>query len=64
MRPRRTGPLRKIVDRVPHTIAPGVEVLYERLECGHEQRVVQDIYGDTFAVRRRCRQCQKMGAAK
>ena len=54
-------PLRKIVgyeDReVP--LASGEVYVHqvEILECGHRQGMKQDHYGDTNAVRRRCRQC-------
>jgi hypothetical protein len=36
-------------------------ILYEHLECGHYQPPVSDIYGETNAYRRRCRQCPKPG---
>ena len=32
-------------------------VRVEILECGHEQRPRQDCFGETNAVRRRCRKC-------
>jgi hypothetical protein len=48
-------PLRRIVDRHMNQYGATVEVL----ECGHEQREKQDIYGPTNAYRRRCRQCAK-----
>ena len=50
IRPRRGSnkdPLRKIV-----TFGE-----IETLECGHEQRQVQDLIGPTNAVRRRCHRC-------
>jgi hypothetical protein len=57
-------PLRKIVGTVGREIAPGVRVVYEQLECGHEQREKQDIYGPTNAYRRRCRQCPSIARKK
>jgi transcription elongation factor Elf1 len=50
---RKRYPLRKIVKtrRDEHGLV--VEVL----ECGHEQRPVQDFIGETNAARRRCRKC-------
>lgn len=33
------------------------EIPYELLECGHIQLPKSDIYGETNAVRRRCRFC-------
>lgn len=54
------GPLRKVVDR--YMIDPITKertstsgVLIEVLECGHIVRTRQDIYGETYAVRRRCK---------
>lgn len=32
-------------------------VRVEVLECGHEQRPRQDCFGETNAIRRRCRKC-------
>lgn len=34
-------------------------VLFEVLECGHEQLPVKDIIGETNAYRRRCIRCPK-----
>lgn len=49
------GPLRKIVGR-RHVVG---DLWYEILECGHEQRPVRDLMGETNAVRRRCARCRK-----
>lgn len=32
----------------------------ERLLCGHYVRIKQDIFGETNATRRRCRECGKL----
>jgi hypothetical protein len=55
-RRRNRHPLRLVVDSFAD---PATSALKERLECGHVQGVRQDIFGDTNAVRRRCRQCVK-----
>jgi len=57
----RYGPLRKIVKRMPS------EVHYllrdEVLECGHKQRVKEDIHGlrNDTTLKRRCSQCRDEG---
>ena len=65
-------PLRKIVDYVwePLRLADGTiykdqfgdELRFkkEKLECGHIVSIKKDIFGETNAARRRCRQCAKM----
>lgn len=70
-RERNIDPLRKIVgiEHVPLTDIHGNEyvndfgetpqVRKERLECGHLINIKQDIYGETNAYRRRCRDCRK-----
>ena len=69
-----TDPLRKIVEIVFEPmkdihgnplIIHGDEMQQRRelLECGHKVRVKQDIYGETNATRRRCRQCGKQNKA-
>jgi len=59
-RGRALGPLRKIVRCEMRAVTQsGVELLFEILECGHAQRPINDIYGETVAVRRRCRECRK-----
>ena len=53
-------PLRKIVDGATRTRRIGkrdYEFYVEKLECGHEQSPVTDIYGETNAERRRCKAC-------
>jgi hypothetical protein len=64
----RKGPLRKVVGQVnrPWKLEDGREIdsWYEVLECGHEQRPVSDIYGETYAYRRRCRQCLREGKSE
>jgi hypothetical protein len=52
-----TGPLRAIVKSEPRWVTPNVCWRYETLECGHEQRQKEDIYGPTNAYKRRCRRC-------
>jgi len=54
----RKGPLRRVVEHLG--CLPGEFTPSEKLECGHIQRVVQDIYGPTNAYKRRCRQCWKL----
>lgn len=66
----RRGPLKKVIGEWcgtwtysdGHTIN---NVMIERLECGHIQRVPRDFYGEYWAYRRRCGQCykQKLGVA-
>jgi hypothetical protein len=58
------APLRKIVGREQVSLGrteDGMDVLVwrEKLECGHLQRPVEDFIGETHAVRRRCKQCEK-----
>lgn len=52
----KTAPLRKIVGY--KKIAPASSVWVEVLECGHVQVPKTDIYGETNAIRRRCRRCE------
>lgn len=52
---RRRYPLRRIVGYAPHPDYPAI--LQEVLECGHQQSPLVDAFGETVAVRRRCRQC-------
>ncbi len=54
--PTRKGKLRKILQLIPDGSKYAGK---ELLECGHVQWAVQDIYGETVAVRRRCIQCRK-----
>jgi hypothetical protein len=59
---RQKAPLRRIVERTVEYIQAGdvsVPRPVEVLECGHRQRPVQDIYGETNAYRRRCLECAK-----
>lgn len=53
-----TAPLKKIIGCVGMPME-GAAYLRPRelLECGHCQGAVQDIFGETDAVRRRCRGC-------
>jgi hypothetical protein len=62
------GPLRKII-AYPVALPSGIGLFpsdkwgtgtlgFEVYECGHVDLPKQDIYGDTFAVRRRCRFCR------
>jgi len=56
------GPLRRVVETVLVTTGDGVDglpvrVWRERLECGHLQGIKTDLFGQTTAARRRCRQC-------
>src|SRR5262245_51688977 len=56
----RRGPLRKVVGYQNETKWTGekaIALMYEILECGHHQRPVRDLYGETQAARRRCQQC-------
>ena len=58
-----THPLRKVIGRETHKIeGTHAEATYERLECGHLVLPKQDIYGETNAVRRRCRFCGRRAA--
>jgi hypothetical protein len=50
----RLGPFRRVVD---HGTRPD-GTTGERYECGHLAGIKQDAFGETVAVRRRCR-CQK-----
>jgi len=52
-------PLRKIVGRKIEKDWLGlkVDMPVEILECGHTQPPITDFYGETNAVRRRCRKC-------
>lgn len=67
-----TDPLRKVIARammIPPDLPPRILAMYERkgemhpaipleiYECGHTAPQKSDIYGPTFAVRRRCHQC-------
>lgn len=54
-----TAPLRMIIGTRDVVVTEsGRTVPMEVLDCGHEQPVKQDIYGDTHPVRRRCRRCR------
>lgn len=53
------APLRKVIERVEVDIGYSVTVTREKLECGHVIPIVQDFYGNTYAERRRCKQCMK-----
>lgn len=59
----RRGPLRKVVETKRVPINPGGMIvayqMREVLECGHEQRVLQDAFGHFYSYRRRCVQCEK-----
>lgn len=50
--------LRKVIDwggiSIKNRVLP---VWYELLECGHLIRTPTDIFGETYAERRRCRKC-------
>jgi hypothetical protein len=64
MRHIRKGPLKKVVGgKMLGTgiVMWGKEVtaFHEELECGHFQRPVTDMIGETHAYRRRCWQCRK-----
>lgn len=48
-------PLRKIVGYVPDE--KYAHLTYELLECSHTQLPRSDMFGETNAVRRRCRKC-------
>ncbi len=52
------APLRKIVGYETNTLG----LSYEILECGHRKRPRQDIYGETNAIRRRCKKCVRRPA--
>lgn len=52
------SPLKYIVAYERHPIFTTIWV--EVLECGHKQAVKTDIYGETNAVRRRCRKCRDL----
>lgn len=56
------GPLRRVVGTVDKGIGTYPDI-YERLECGHEQRPARDFIGITNAARRRCKQCGKEALA-
>jgi hypothetical protein len=62
---RRTAPLRKIVsyEDVDVSLTPGSRMVlqHEKLECGHTQLPLHDIFGETNADRRRCVKCLKEG---
>ena len=55
------GPLRKVIDEFTthHQDTMGVkhQRYWERLECGHVVRVKTDMFGETNAYKRRCKQC-------
>lgn len=56
----RKGPLRKVeYDLWKDTEICGRKLKqhFEHLECGHEQRIPTDIYGEFSSYRRRCKQC-------
>lgn len=48
------APLRKVIESFNDKETGAMK---ERLECGHVQNVKQDIYGYTYANKRRCRKC-------
>ncbi len=59
---RKSGVLTTIIGEVHQRLGfteGGTEILARRevLLCGHIVRVVEDIYGETNAYRRRCRKC-------
>lgn len=60
------GPLRRIIGYVglPLTSGPQYLLANELLECGHAQRAVKDIYGETVASRRRCAKCSSQAIVK
>lgn len=59
----RKGPLRKVVETkmVDSGIALGtggnLMVAKEVLECGHQQRILKDCFGEFYSYRRRCGKC-------
>lgn len=55
----RKGPLRKVVGYEKNFFGTKNQYhsFYEKLECGHAQPIVRDCFGETNAVRRRCRKC-------
>lgn len=66
------APLRRIVDHERQEImsgytedgdyiGPPVYRYVEVLECGHRVGVKADAFGETVAVRRRCKKCAKSG---
>ena len=59
------APLRRVIETFSKPVGSmGGVVWRERLECGHEVSVKQDIYGETNAARRRCKQCLSNPAKK
>jgi hypothetical protein len=56
-------PLRKIIGyrQVDVSLTPGMPMFlqHEVYECGHTALAKHDIYGETNAVRRRCRKCRE-----
>ena len=56
-----TYPLRKIIGTKFVNVGINYEMflLHEELECGHVQLPKHDIFGETNATRRRCRECGK-----
>jgi hypothetical protein len=56
--PARWAPLRKITDKRNYR-----NTVVEVLECGHEQRIREDMIGETNAYRRRCEQCLRVACA-
>lgn len=52
--PRPPSPLRAIVSESCNEVTGQI---METLECGHVVARRCDIYGETYAVRRRCRRC-------
>ena len=58
----RKGPLRKVLhafnkDEQYTPSGTKFTVAYEKFECGHEQRIPTDMYGEFYSYRRRCKQC-------
>lgn len=56
--PTRWAPLRKIVGTDSYR-----STTVEILECGHDQRVREDMIGETNAYRRRCVECLNIACA-
>jgi hypothetical protein len=59
------GPLRKVIGYIEVEIAivdtpdgkKSLKSIHEKLVCGHTMPIKHDIYGETYAYRRRCWKC-------
>jgi len=56
---REIWPLRRVLRTERREVQPGVMLLRDVLECGHDLPPAEDICGARYPERRRCWRCQR-----